>query len=193
MNGEPHPERLPVPTPYLFIPYGPSDSGGRPVTEAQGYANSSIRVQVLGGRLEILTHPEVQLSCEVANSGPGAATAGIAEFYVGGAIGKFNPSRPTNPVDVKASVVLIGRARFLAPPGRTTTVACPKMWTGGGLFNLAREGVLVQVYDLFTDRLLAPFDALSDRHVARLDDPMPGVGQQWPGRPPKPPVFPVVI
>jgi hypothetical protein len=32
--------------------------------------------------------------------------------------------------------------------------------------------VLVQVTDLFADRITAPFDAIDDRHVGRSDDVM---------------------
>jgi hypothetical protein len=44
-----------------------------------------------------------------------------------------------------------------------------------GSADAAQQGIVVQVRDLFTDPLTAPFDAVTDRHVARNDDLLPRV------------------
>jgi hypothetical protein len=72
---------------------------------------------------------------------------------------------------VKANTQLIGRATFRAPPGGTTTVLCPNPWIPGNV-NEAQKGILVQIYDPLSDQITAPYDAVSDRHVARNDGAM---------------------
>jgi hypothetical protein len=75
------------------------------------------------------------------------------------------------PAEVQTSTQLIGRGSFTVPPGAAVTVPCPKLWVPRKS-DVAQKGVLVQVTDLFADRITAPFDAVGDRHVARNDEVM---------------------
>ena len=161
----------PTATPYLVIPSGPADSGARPLAVDQALANRSIQAQIAvapGGAS--ISH--VQLSCSVANLGAVPSSAALIEFYIGAAIGIWNPGHAgLTPAQVQAGTQLVGRASFVAPPGTTTTVLCPVLWNPASSEE-ARQGVLVQVSDLFTDPITARFDAMDDRHVARADDVM---------------------
>jgi hypothetical protein len=165
------PQGGPIATPYLVISSGPSDSGARPLPVDQALRNQSIQAQVVvapGGAS--ISH--VQLSCSVANLGAVPSSAALIEFYIGAELGVWNPGHATlTPAQVQAATQLVGRAGFVAPPGATTTVMCPVLWNPQSAED-ARQGVLVQVTDLFTDRITAPFDAFNDRHVARADDLM---------------------
>jgi hypothetical protein len=112
---------------------------------------------------------QVQLSCTVADLGVVGCAAGLAEFYVGDQFSVWNPGHEgLTAVQVKANAQRVGYAPFQVSPGGTATLTCRKLWTPGSA-AAARKGVLVQVYDFFTDRLTAPFDAVNDRHVARND------------------------
>jgi hypothetical protein len=112
---------------------------------------------------------EIQLSCIVADLGVMGCAAGLAEFYVGDQFSAWNPGHEgLTAAQVKANAQLIGYASFQVPPGGTATITCKNAWKPGSS-NAARKGVLVQIYDFFTDRMTAPFDAIDDRHVARND------------------------
>jgi hypothetical protein len=163
----------PTATPFLLIPSGAGDSGARPIPVAQAVTNGSIQANITNPLPRAAWQTaEIQLSCLVQNQGAMGCAAGLAEFYVGDQFSTWNPGHETlTPAQVKANAQLIGIATFQVPPGATVTVTCPKVWVPGGL-NAAQKGVLVQVYDLFTDRLAAPFDAIDDRPVARNDDAM---------------------
>jgi hypothetical protein len=115
---------------------------------------------------------EIQLSCMVADLGVVGCAAGLAEFYVGDQFSSWNPGHEgLTAAQVKANAQLIGYVSGQVPPGGTATFTCKKLWKPGSS-NAARKGVLVQVYDFFTDRMTAPFDAVNDRHVARNDQAM---------------------
>jgi hypothetical protein len=165
----------PMATPFLLIPNGPGDTGARPLPVSQALANQGIQA--------VLTNPgsdtrwAIQLSCVVSNLGVVASAAALAEFYVGDQFGIWNPNHQTlTPAQVQANAELVGRTAFIAPPGATTTVLCPNLWTP----ESPREGVLAQTYDLLTDPMTAPFDAVGDRHVARNDGVMdPIVRSVW--------------
>jgi hypothetical protein len=160
----------PVPTPFLVIPFAPGDTGTRPVPAAQALYSQAIGWTIAnpaapGGWNDF----QVRLSCAVANLGAVASPAAMIEFYTGAAIGIWRPGHATlTPAEVKAGVQLVGRASFTAPPGTVTTVTCPRYWVPGS-GDAAQQGILVQVRDLFTDPWTAPFDAVTDRHVARND------------------------
>jgi hypothetical protein len=118
----------------------------------------------------------VQLSCLVVNLGAVGCAAGLAEFRAGPMFSTDNPNHKTLlPQDIEKNAQLIGYASFQVPPGGTATVVCPKLmhaeWHDVQTNDMdLGAGVLVQINDLFTDRLTNPFDAVNDRHVARLDD-----------------------
>lgn len=163
----------PVPTPFLVIPCLPGDPGTRPVPVGLALANQSIRADIAnpeaaGGWSEF----EIRLSCVVANVGAVASPAAMIEFYTGAVIWIGNPGHDTlTPAQVQAGVELIGRISATIPPGSMARVTCPSYWVPGSL-DAAKQGVLVQVRDLFTDPVTAPFDAVNDRHVARFDEVM---------------------
>jgi hypothetical protein len=160
----------PTATPYLLIPYGTIDSGQRPIPVTQAFANGGIRALISNpGAANGWADFNIQLSCLVANLGAVASAAGFAEFFVGDQFGIWNSSHQSlTTSQVKANAQLVGRAAFTAPPGVTTQLLCPNYWKPGSL-PAAEKGVLVQVSDLFTDPVGAPFDAIDDRHVARND------------------------
>jgi hypothetical protein len=163
----------PTATPYLVIPSWPNDPGARPLPVGEALGNRSIKATIVSRAIEGgSVQPNIQLSCVVANLGAAPSSAALIEFYVGTEIGIWNPGHATlTPAQVSAATQLVGRASFVAPPGVTTTIVCPALWSPGSL-EAARQGVLVQVSDLFTDPITAPFDAVDDRHVARADDVM---------------------
>jgi hypothetical protein len=167
------PRSGPTATPYLVIPSAPNDSGARPLPLEQALQNRSIQVSLANPQAPgAWSEFEVQLSCAVANLGAVPSSAALIEFYIGAEISVWAPGHTAlTPSQVRAATKLVGRASFTAPPGITTTVACPVLWTPGS-FEAAKQGVLVQVSDLFTDPLRTPFDAVGDRHVARADDVM---------------------
>lgn len=160
----------PVPTPFLVIPCVPGDPGSRPIPVALALASQAIQAGVANPEAEGGWDDwQIQLSCVVANLGAVGSPAAMIEFYTGAAIGIWNPNHETlTPAEVQADVQLVGRASLTAPPGSTTTVTCPSYWVPGSA-EAAQQGVLVQVRDLFTDPMTAPFDAVNDRHVARND------------------------
>jgi hypothetical protein len=168
----------PMATPFLLIPNGPGDTGARPLPVSQALANQGIQA--------VITNPDsdsrwtIQLSCVVSNLGVVASAAALAEFYVGDQFGIWNPNHQTlTPAQVQANAELVGRTAFIAPPGATTTVLCPNLWSPGSPGE-AQQGVLAQMYDLLTDPMTAPFDAVGDRHVARNDGVMdPIVRSVW--------------
>jgi hypothetical protein len=95
--------------------------------------------------------------------------AGLAEFYVGDQFSAWNSGHEgLTAAQIKANAQLIGYASFQVPPGGTATITCKNTWKPGSS-SAARKGVLVQIYDFFTDRMTVPFDAINDRHVARND------------------------
>jgi hypothetical protein len=162
-----------VPTPFLVIPCVPGDSGTRPIPVSLALTSQAIQATIANPTApQSWTQFEIQLSCVVANLGAVASPAAMIEFYTGAAIGVWNPGHTTlTPAQVQAGVQLVGRASLIAPPGSTTTVNCPAYWVPGSA-QAAQQGVLVQVQDLFTDQMTAPFDAVNDRHVARNDQIM---------------------
>ena len=165
---------LPVLPPYLVIPCRPGDPGARPLPASLALYSTAIGWTV--------ANPEapggwpgfqLQVSCAVANLGPVASPAAMIEFYTGSDIAsRHKRHADLTPAEVQASVHLLGRASFTAPPGVVTTVRCPTPWMPGS-YKAALQGILVQVRDLFTDPWTAPFDAINDRHVGRNDDTMP--------------------
>jgi hypothetical protein len=171
-NGTQGPPQ-PIPTPFLVIPCLAGDQGSRPVPVATAIANQSIAVTIAnptdpGG----WTNFQIQFSCVVANLGAVASPAALVEFYTGAAIGVWSAGHDTlTPAQVQADVQLLGRVSATIPPGSAATVTCPKYWVPGSA-AAAQQGVLVQVRDLFTDPITAPFDAINDRHVARFDEVM---------------------
>jgi hypothetical protein len=160
----------PIPTPFLVIPCLAGDQGTRPVSVSTAIGNQSIVANIAnpmaaGGWTDF----QIQLTCVVANLGAVASPAAMVEFYTGDAIGVWSAGHDTlTPVQVQADVQLVGRVSATIPPGSTATVTCPQYWVPGSSHG-AQQGVLVQVRDLFTDPLTAPFDAVNDRHVARFD------------------------
>lgn len=167
VDGEPGP----IATPFLVIPSAAGDRGQRPIPVSQATANHSIRI--------MLADPDstpppgwtgyyFELSCTVANLGS-VPSAGLAEFYVGDQFSYWSPGHEgLTPAEVQTNAQLVGRASFVAPPGTMITVVCPKHWRVDYPGAVAMGG-LVQVSDLITDPLVAPFDAVNDRHVARYD------------------------
>jgi hypothetical protein len=159
--------------PFLMIPSVPGDSGTRPLPVDQALTNQSITADI--------ANPDaargwrdfaIQLSCVVANLGAGPSSAGMIEFYVGANISIWNLGhRSMTPAQVQTSTHLVGRGSFTVPPGAAVTVRCPQLWVPGKS-DVAQKGVLVQVTDLFADRITAPFDAIGDRHVSRNDEVM---------------------
>jgi hypothetical protein len=165
----------PIATPFLVIPCRPGDLGARPLALDQALASQGIEVVIANPETNNWAAFELQLSCQVANLGAGVCAAGLAEFYIGEQFGIWYPGHDKlTPAQVKAGAHLIGRATFAVPPGATIKVPCPKLWKPGS-GDSALKGLLVQVSDLFTDPIMAPFDGIGDRHVARNDefmDPM---------------------
>jgi hypothetical protein len=160
----------PTATPYLLIPSGTGDTGVRPIPAGQAVMNDSIKANIVVGTT--WTDFQLQLSCVVADLGVMGCAAGLAEFYVGDQFSIWNSAHEgLTAAQVKANAKLIGYASFQVPPGGTVTVTCKKLWKPGSS-DAAQKGVLVQVHDLFTDHMTAPFDALNDRHVARNDEVM---------------------
>jgi hypothetical protein len=163
----------PIPTPFLVIPYQAGDQGARPISVGTAITNQSIQADIAnpaaaGGWADF----QIQLSCVVANLGAVASPVAMVEFYIGAAIGVWSAGHDTlTPAQVQADVQLVGRVSATIPPGSAATVTCPKYWVPGSS-DAAKQGVLVQVRDLFTDPLTAPFDAVNDRHVARFDEVM---------------------
>jgi len=157
----------PTATPFLVVASAPGDIGGRPIPVDQAVTNQGITVAIASG-LE-WKHFQLQLSCLVTNLGVVGCAAGVAEFYIGRPFSIWNSGHETlTPAQVKSSAVRIGYAPFQAPPGKTVTVVCKNLWKAGSSWG-AQAGILVQVYDLFTDHMTSPFDAVNDRHVARND------------------------
>jgi hypothetical protein len=169
----------PTSTPFLVIPASPSDSGARPLAPdpTVAFLNNSISATI--ANLPPSGPPsfgwgvfQMALSCVVANLGAVACPVGVAEFYVSPQLFVAAPGRTSlSPAQVQAGCRRIGYATFYVGPGGTTTVTCPKVWVPASSTD-AQQGILVQVYDLFTDQLIAPFNAISDRHVARNDQVM---------------------
>jgi hypothetical protein len=163
----------PIPTPFLVIPSVTGDGGTRPIPVDTAVTNQSIQATITN---PLAPHGwanfEIELSCVVANLGAVASPAAMAEFYVGAAISIWNLGHEAlTAAEVKAATKLVGRVSFTVPAGASVTVACPVLWKPGKS-DLAQQGVLVQVSDLFTDPWTAPFDAINDRHVARNDELM---------------------
>ena len=163
----------PTATPFLLIAYGQQDNGQRPAPASQALANSGVRATIKNPRSPHHWNDfTVQLSCALTNLGAVACATGVAEFFVGAEFGIWNPPHATlTPAQVKADAKLVGRTAFSAPPGRTTILQCPTLWTPGSASD-AEKGVLVQVSDIFTDPLTMPFDGIDDRHVGRNDGVM---------------------
>ncbi|MDA4118672.1 MAG: hypothetical protein OK455_10045 [Thaumarchaeota archaeon] len=156
-----------------MIPYADGDIGGRPVPATQAVNNNSIQGNISNPNINSTWLDfELQLSCVVANLGAVPCSAGLAEFYVGDQFSVWNASHEgLSSAQVKANARLVGYGAFLVPPGGKTIVMCTKLWKPGSS-DAAQKGVLVQVYDLFTDHMTSPFDAINDRHVARNDELM---------------------
>jgi hypothetical protein len=156
------------------VPSAEGDTGARPIPATQATTNASIQAnltQIVSGTDQWL----MQLSCTVANLGAAVCAVGVAEFYVGDQFSIWNAGHASlTPAQVKANASLVGRAIFRAPAGGSVTVMCPNMWTPVVAADptQAQKGILVQVYDALTDLLIAPFDALDDRHVGRNDELM---------------------
>jgi hypothetical protein len=172
-NGAPGGTEGPVAMPFLVIPSVPGDSGVRPLPVDQALNSQAIAVTIANPRTAHGWQDfAIQISCLVANLGAGSSSAGMIEFYVGESISIWNPGhRSLTPAQVQTSTQLIGRGSFTVPPGATVNVLCPKLWVPRKS-DVAQKGVLVQVTDLFADRITAPFDAINDRHVARSDEVM---------------------
>ncbi|HLY82632.1 MAG TPA: hypothetical protein VKQ71_06590 [Acidimicrobiales bacterium] len=164
---------VPIPTPFLVIPWTPADQGARPIPVDLAVTNQSVQANVANAATATGWKDfEIQLSCTVANLGAVASPAAVAEFYVGADISIWNSAHEQlTPSQVKAATQLVGRASFSVSAGTTTTVSCPVFWKPGKS-DVAQKGVLVQVFDLFSDPWTAPFDAVNDRHVARNDEVM---------------------
>ena len=163
----------PIPTPYLVIPCVPGDPGTRPISTALAITSQAIQATIANPAAPgEWADFQIALSCVVANLGTVACPVAMMEFYTGAAIWIGTAGHDTlTPAEVRAGVQLVGRASFTAPPRATTTVRCPSYWVPGSS-NAAMQGVLVQVSDLFIDPWTAPFDAVNDRHVARMDKVM---------------------
>jgi hypothetical protein len=174
-NGNQGPPQ-PIPTPFLVIPCLAGDQGARPVPVTNPgdpefgiptIANQSIVANIVGGA--DWADFQLQLSCVIGNLGAVASPAAMVEFYTGTAIWWSSAGHDTlTPAQVQANVQLVGRVSATIPPGSAATVNCPNYWVPGSE-EAAQQGVLVQVRDLFTDPITAPFDAINDRHVARFD------------------------
>jgi len=160
----------PTATPFLLIPSGARDTGARPIPVTQAVNNNSVQANITNPTVGTgWTDFEIQLSCIVADLGVMGCAAGLAEFYVGDQFSAWNPGHEgLTAAQVKANAQLIGYASFQVPPGGTATITCKNTWKPGSS-SAARKGVLVQIYDFFTDRMTVPFDAINDRHVARND------------------------
>ncbi|HKM53448.1 MAG TPA: hypothetical protein VJY33_08555 [Isosphaeraceae bacterium] len=138
-------------------------------------ANQSIQADIANPGPADWPSYKFQLSCVIANLGAVASPAAMVEFYTSAALWFGSAGHDTlTPAQVQADVQLVGRVSATIPPGSTVLVNCPKYWVPGS-FDAAQQGVLVQVGDLFTDPLTAPFDAINDRHVARFDEVMGAV------------------
>jgi hypothetical protein len=163
----------PTAMPFLVIPSVPGDPGVRPLPVDQALNSQAIAATIANADTAHGWQDfAIQLSCVVANLGAGPSSAGMIEFYVGANISIWNLDHQSlTPAQVQASTQLIGRGSFTVPPGGSVTVQCPKLWVPRKS-DVAQKGVLVQVTDLFADRITAPFDAIDDRHVARNDEVM---------------------
>jgi len=163
----------PTATPFLLIPASTGDTGARPIPAAQAVMNDSIQATIANPlNPNGWSQFQIQLSCLVGNLGVVGCAVGLAAFYIGDQFSVWNAGHESlAPAQVKANAQLVGYASFQVPPGGTATVVCSKLWVPGSS-TAAQKGVLVQVYDLFTDHMTAPFDAVNDRHVARNDEVM---------------------
>jgi hypothetical protein len=156
----------PTATPFLFIPVSPGDTGARPIAPDQAVMNASIQATP-GWNGGVLANK--QLSCKVKNLGVVACVAGLAEFYTGDQFNFFiSGHEALTPAQVQANARVLGYGTFQVPPGGTATVVCDKPWEPASHTD-SEEGVLVQLYDLFTDHMTSPFNAINDRHVGRND------------------------
>ena len=145
-------------TPFLLIKSSPNDVGGRPIALASAVDNQSIHW--VGDQVAVT----YQFSVDVTNLGAVACVAGLAEFYVVDIIYGTPQEFTATPSQIRASAQLVGYGNFSVPAGATVNVPCSRPWPA-----TKETGVLVQVYDFFTDRLTSPFDVINDRHVARWD------------------------
>jgi hypothetical protein len=171
----------PATTPYIVVVGGAGDPApGQAPGPDTLYMNPNVQAVIANPTDPVSGAPngwaqfKIQLSCVVKNTGPIECTAGLAEFYVGSIFSSWNPdhlSLGAGPVGKYARINLIGMAPFRVQAGGTATVVCPKLWFPGSA-DRAKMGVVVQAYDVFTDRVTAPFDALADRHVGRNDEAM---------------------
>jgi hypothetical protein len=163
----------PTAMPYLVIPSSTGDAGSRPILPSLGFLNLNLQETMSPNWPTIdWSTFAVTFSCLVTNLGAAGCAAGLAEFYIGPSFSMWNPAHAgLTPAQVKADARLLGIASFRVPSGGTTSVVCPRPWLPGSL-DACHMGLLVQVYDFFSDRVTTPFDALNDRHVARNDQVM---------------------
>jgi hypothetical protein len=154
----------PTVTPFLVVPAGPGDSGTHPADRAV----FSLAIEIIDSRsgsavVNPVTGVTYTLHCRVNNLGGAAAYGGLTEFYVAQPT-DFDNAAATPGATLPAK----GYAGFVVMPGGSISVACPNPWTP--TTNLESAGsILVQAYDPFTDTLIAPFNARTDRHIGRRD------------------------
>lgn len=151
-------------TPYLVVPATPGDIGIRPLPTNEALFNNGIEIVDNGGNVvsEPVPGNTYQLRCWANNLGAKDACGGMAEFYIGEAM-KFD-ALAASP---GSTMPIFGFTGFTAQPG-VIRITCPKLWTPADAKE-ATSSIVVAVYDPFIDRVISPFNAISDRHIGRRD------------------------
>jgi hypothetical protein len=153
-------------TPYLVIPFHPSDVGDRPlpapVLRSQG-------VQVLDPAgippVWFRVGETYTLHATVWNLGATASYAGITDFYL-------LPETAANTAQTIATYGLAsgprsqGRTGFSVRSGESVVVSSPNTFTPANKLE-SEFKVVVHAFDLLLDPLGVPFDWVGNRHVAR--------------------------
>lgn len=152
-------------TAFLVIAAQPGDNGTRPLTGDATLHNASLAILDAAGAS--VSQPTAgatyTLRCTVTNLGAAGAYAGLLEFYVAQPAALEQAALTPG-----ARLPALGYTGFVAPPGATVTVDCPRPWTPASTQE-AQQSVLVHVFDPLFDRVIRPYDAREDRHVGRLD------------------------
>ncbi len=149
--------RVPPVTPFLLVRYAPTDTGARPVPPGSPFwISPDIWVESSDPSGNPVAGQPNTMVARVFNLGAFQASPVQVDFYWG------DPSLGLTP----ASMHLIGTAWTDVPSLSSVVVPCPVPWVPV-IVNDGHECAIVNVSSWLADPIVAPFDAVADRHVGQ--------------------------